>query len=366
MKRQGRSWMRAGLLLAAVAVAAGGWGWAQAPDLSRMDLVLRAVPDGPVALVNGRPVSDRDFRELYVRELDRMELRGMALDDNARVQAGMRILGGLIQTEILLQEAERRKIGVADAELDQAYQKAMKYMQGQLGDGGNLSEEEVLKRAETTREQVRNELRRELLVEKMTETIMKEKGVTVSDADVDKFVKEHQPRGEATRYRIRHLLIKPQTTRGKVTPEDLAKARQKAETALNTIRSGRSFESVTKEVSDGPRKEQGGDLGFLAAQEMPPFIASAVQSLQPGQMSGVIESEAGFHLVQLVEVQEGGAVDVEKLKPRARQLLLAEKGEDVLREFVRAATDKPGVLTIFLRLPETVASAPAGAAGPQR
>jgi len=334
---------------------------AQAPDLSNQDIVLRAVPDGPVASVNGQTVSAQAFIEQYRRDLEQVEARLGKADDATRVQLGLQTLGRLIEDIVLLDEAGRRKLEVPAAELDEAWQKELKILEEQTKKEGQplSSEAELLKRAGTTRDAARAELRRAMLVERMRDRIAEEKGVKVSDAEVDKFVKDNAARFDSSaRYRVRHILIRPASTRGKITEQEKAKARQRAEDALTRIRSGLSFEAVAKEVSEGPRREQGGDMGLLTLAEMGPVISAAVQEMKPGEVSGIVESEYGYHIIQLVETTEGGQLDMTKVKSGVRQAMMTDKAEGAVKDFVKAATEENGSLRVYLRLDRQLANRP--------
>ena len=117
--------IRATLFASLVIVGCSAYG--DAPPLDKMDLVQRSIPDGPVALVDGSPVTRDDFMYLYTTQLSRLarRSRGDEIPDSVRVKIGLRCLGELIEREILFQEAERRGLTVTDAELEAAYDKKM-------------------------------------------------------------------------------------------------------------------------------------------------------------------------------------------------------------------------------------------------
>lgn len=89
-------------------------------------------------------------------------------------------------------------------------------------------------------------------------------------------------------YHVRHILASDEV---------------RAQAALARIRGGENFIAVAREMSeDETTRNSGGDLGFLPKGVMPPEFEAAAYSLQPGEVSGVVQSEFGYHLIQLVEV----------------------------------------------------------------
>lgn len=336
---------------------------AQAPDLNQMDIVLRSVPDGPVAKVGAQTVGARTFAEHYSREIERLSERAGegTVDDAVRIQVALQVLGRLVEDLVLAREAERKGLTVPEAELEKAWQNELSILRQQLKREGQEAsgEADLLKLAGTTREEARADLRRAMLIDRMRERIAKDRGVSVSDAEVEKFVKENAARFDTSaRYHVRHILIRPASARGKVLEADKAKARAKAEQALARIRSGQSFEAVAREVSEGPRREQGGDMGLLTLDEMGPVISAAVKALKPGEVSGVVESEFGYHLVQLVATQAAGELDLGKVRERVRQALLAEKAEKAVRDYVQKATEGDESVEIYLALDRQIALRP--------
>ncbi len=346
----------------AVTLAAAAYG--QAPDLSDMDIVLRSVPSGPVATVNDQSISGREFSEMYRRELERFAARaGRAPDDAERLAAGFGVLGALIENEVLWQEAQRRKLAIPADELQRAWKKEVEITLAQVRDNGPLTEEQLLEKAGTTREEAIEQLRRALLIERVRAEIIEENKVTVSDAEVqaevDKFLKANQGLLDGSpRYHIKHIIIRPDAIRGKSTEQDWEKARKEAEAALGAIRSGRSFDAVAREVSEGPQKERGGDLGMLTVAQLPPFLMPTISQLKPGEISGVVKSDYGFHIVQLVDSAPGEKADIGDIKPRVKQALVMQKGESVVKEFVQKTTERPGVLSVYLSLDRELALRP--------
>lgn len=333
---------------------------AQAPNLELMDIVLKSVPDGPVAIVDGTAVSAQEFKDLYMGEVLRWaQLNpGQDVTDEVRLGIALNGLRTLIEREILYQEAQRRKMTIPETELEAKWNDELESLRkiSSEDSGGNLSESEILKRAGATREEALAELRKALLIEKVREQIMKDKGVSVTDAEVKTWYDEN--RSQTRRPDMMHLkqiFIQGDKTRKDIKSEA---SRSRADDAYKRIQSGQSFEGVAKAVSDGRYKDNGGDWGMRPVNEFPPFIVEAANKLQPGEVSKPIESEYGFHILKLIEVVAGEEVALDKAQPDIRDMLLARKGSEVIREFTSTITADPNRLQVFLDLDRQIEASP--------
>jgi len=242
---------------------------AQAPDLENMDLVLKAVPDGPVAEVNGAMIGADDFKDLYVAQLRRFAQlnRGTPLTDEIRLRVCFDSLRMLFERELLLQGARERGLTVTEEELESAWQERLGRIQeaATAGDDERPTEQDVLDQFRATREEALKELREALLVEKMREVIVDETGAEVTDEEVGEWYAANKSQTRRPDMcRLKQVYVRLPRGRRR-TPEAKAEARERTENALKRIRSGESFESVVRDVSDGSGKvkEEGGDFRVL-------------------------------------------------------------------------------------------------------
>jgi peptidyl-prolyl cis-trans isomerase SurA len=125
--------------------------------------------------------------------------------------------------------------------------------------------------------------------------------VSVSDAEVDLFLAtvDSQSGGEIE-YRLAHILV---LVPEQATPEQTETRVRKVEEAMRQLRSGGDFGQVAATFSDAPDALQGGNLGWRPPARLPTIFTDPVRSLKPGQISGVLRSAAGFHIVKLLETR---------------------------------------------------------------
>jgi peptidyl-prolyl cis-trans isomerase C len=185
--------------------------------------------------------------------------------------------------------------------------------------------------------------RSQVLAQAYINDLQKNLDKLISDADIEQYYKDHPEEFEEVR--ARHILIstKPQ---GEESDDDEAKdksenkpkalteeeARRKAETILDRLRKGEDFAKLAQEFSDDPgSKSKGGDLGYFSRGKMTRAFEEAAFSLKPGQLSGVVQSDFGFHIIK-VEDRHIAPLD-EKTKRRVadklKQLRLEERIEQI-------------------------------------
>jgi peptidyl-prolyl cis-trans isomerase D len=142
-----------------------------------------------------------------------------------------------------------------------------------------------------------------------------------SGARIEQYYKENPARfDKKKRVRARHILVKVDEKAG--APEQDA-AKKKIEAIADRIKKGEDFARVATETSDDPgSKGRGGDLGFFGAGMMAKAFEDAAFKLKPGELSGPVKTQFGWHLIKVEEVQEPEKVPLEKAQPDiARELL---------------------------------------------
>lgn len=134
------------------------------------------------------------------------------------------------------------------------------------------------------------------------------------------------------RIRASHILFLVEET---ATPEDEAEAQAKATQILERVRSGEDFAQLAQEFSEGPSAPRGGDLGyFQKGQMVPPFEAAAF-ALEVGEISELVRTRFGYHVIKLVDRQEAGPVSYDEAAPRIKNVLQQQKLSDRLQALIQ-------------------------------
>lgn len=153
----------------------------------------------------------------------------------------------------------------------------------------------------------------------------------VTDADVEAAYRARRAQFEQpARTRVSHILVRVPATGGSAA-EDQARAR--AEAALQRIRGGEDFATVAREVSeDEGTAARGGDLGLVAAGELVPEVARALQGLGKGELAGPVRSGFGFHVLRVVDTVPGSKKELREVAATLRATLAAEGALRALRD----------------------------------
>lgn len=325
------------LLMGVMFVGAMPMAFGQPPNLDELDIVLKSIHNGPIAQVNGVDIPKSEFVELYNARIAAETRAGGSVPEVDRVRLGIYCLGQVIQREILWQEAQRRKLKVDEAQVKTVLDRTLEGL-SQANPDRKMSQDDVLALAGTSRDEALSEVRKGLLIEKAREVISKENGVSVSDSAVMEYYNEHANRFQRpASIHLKQIYYRVPRVVGDAATVKREESRKKAEASLAKLKQGITFEGLARNESEGPAelRENGGDMGPLPVSELPPVIVEAARHLKPGEVSGVVESQFGFHIIKLVEVLDPEPVDMERAKKMIRAELLKGKSEAAVRAFVQ-------------------------------
>ena len=248
---------------------------------------------------------------------------GSSPDDMKKAQ--LSALDQLIYAELLYQEG----LKAAPADLEKQVEFKMAQNKGKFGSPDEF--ESALKSSGMTEKDLAEISRKDIVITSYIETKIVPT-LTVSDDEVKKFYDENRDRlGDEPQVKASHILIGVDAT---ATPEVKAKAKEKAEAILKALKAGRDFAEAAKADSTCPSKEQGGDLGFFGRGQMVPEFENAAFGLKPGEMSGVVETQFGFHIIKLTDKKGGEIPKFEELKEKIATFLKGQKTQKSVFDFV--------------------------------
>ncbi len=340
----------------AIALLLGAGVFAQAPDLEKMDVVLKSLPDGPVAKVQGRNIGKQEFIRLYRAEFDRVirESGTSEVPTEVRAQLAMAVLRTLVERALLYNEARDRELTVPEERVLKAWEAQFTELAQAFSqkEGQEFTEEEILARlGYSERSQVLSELERALLTEKMRATIIRESEVSIAQDMVEQVFDAQTERfTRPSLLHLKQLYFNPENDSA-----DGGTARERAEDARSRLFAGQSFEAVAKSFSDAPDSARGGDMGRLPADRLPPFMVAAAEQMQPDDISEVLESQFGLHILMLVEKTQSSQTTLAEAEPAIRRGLLAQEGGRVVREHCDALIGNGAEVKVFLELDKNLA-----------
>jgi len=268
--------------------------------------------DRIIAVVNNEVITSQELRARVDQIVRQFSRQGNQLPPQDVLQR--QILERLIVERAQLQLARETSLRVDDGMLERAI--------ARIAENNRLSPQEMraaLERDGVSWSRFRDEIRTEILLTRLREREVDSK-VVVTDAEVENFLTNNPDAFSGVEYHVAHILLRAPEG---ASPEQIARLRQRAETVMARLRSGEDFGRVAAETSDAPDGLSGGDLGWRERDRLPALFADAVRSLQPGQVSPVMRSAAGLHIVKLVESRGGAAAGPQQLEQtHARHILI--------------------------------------------
>ncbi|WP_297910264.1 peptidylprolyl isomerase [Thiomonas sp.] len=178
------------------------------------------------------------------------------------------------------------------------------------------------------------QIRREILIQRLRQRDVAAK-VSVTDQEVDDYLSHMRSlQGQIAPSEQLHLAQIFVPIPEQASAQVVAQARQIIDAAASALRQGRRFEVVAQQFSGGPEATHGGDLGTRPAGEWPDLFVNAVRNLQPGQVSEVIRSPAGFHILELVARQHAAQTQQTAMQAEVREIVLNADGDSARRSAV--------------------------------
>lgn len=266
-----------------------------------------------VAVVNSEPITNNEVRSAMQRVMKDMAQQRQTPPPADELRR--RVLERLINERAQLQTANETGVRVDEAAIDQAEQTVARQNQIDVAE----LRLRVGKDGITTA-QFRNQLRDQLLLSRLHERDV-EGRIRVSEADIDKFIAEQQA-GSSDPFmqelNLANLLV---AVPEKATTEQAAALLLQAQKVLSRIRAGEDFSALVQELSAADRTN-GGQLGLRRADRYPPSFVVATQSLAVGEVSDIVRSGAGYHILKVVERRAPAAPTKVVVQSHARHILL--------------------------------------------
>lgn len=289
------AWVAAGLLT----LAAGG-AWAQR---STSPVVL---VDRVIAVVNSEVITSGEVAERVKAVTQQLRQQGTQLPPADLL--GKQVLERLIMDRLQIQLAKETALQVDDLQLDRTVARVAENNKMSL-----TQFRQVLERDGIAFDRFREELRNEILISRLREREVDNR-IVVTENEIDYYLSQQatSPDKQAE-YNLSHIVLRlPEHA----SPEDVDRQRARAEQVLAQLRQGADFAKLAVGFSDAPDALQGGAMGWRSGDRLPDLFAQVLDGMKPGEVSGIIRSPAGFHLIKLLERRGGAATTVEQTHAR--------------------------------------------------
>jgi len=248
-------------------------------------------------------------------------------DATARQALRDQLLQRLIDNRLQLQQAERDRIVVEDAEIAEQVAEIMK----KLAVTTEVQLEEALKAQGVTLEGVKRRVREQLMVQRVVRRKVTLR-VTVTEQEIDRYLAENREKLETgLSFGAWHILFLPEAGRGE---DGWTVARRRAGEVYALLLGGEDFAEMARKHSDDGSGKDGGALGTLKRGELAPEIEAAILKLQPGEVSAPFRSEVGYHLFKLESKETLVGDGLVQARNQIREILFREKHQARFRDWL--------------------------------
>ena len=267
--------------------------------------------DRVVAVVNKEIITLSELNEAIAAAERQLERQGTRAPERPVLERQM--LERLILQKAQLQLARDSGIRVDDVQLDRAVQRIAEQNRMTLADfRAALEKDGVAFNA------FRGEVRDQIILTRLREREVDDK-IQVSDTEVDLFLEESKAQaGAREEYSVSHILV---SLPDQASPERVQSARAKAEKARADAAAGADFASLAASVSDAPDALRGGAIGWRSAERLPELFTSVLLKMKPGDVSPVLRSSAGFHVLKLIG-RRGAETSAPVTQTKLRHILI--------------------------------------------
>lgn len=247
--------------------------------------------DRIVAVVNEDVITRRDLDDRLKVVSAQLRQQGTPLPGTEVLEK--QVLERMIYTLVQIQFAKETGLRVDDGQLDKALLRIAEDNKISLAQMRATIEKDGVHFAK-----FREDIRDEIVLSRLREREVDNK-ITVADSEVDNLLGSLQLQdGKNEEFDLSHILIRVPE---QVSPEQLRDRRARAEQALAQIRGGADFRQVAASFSEAPDAVQGGAMGWRELARLPTIFAEAVKGMKSGEVSGVLRSPNGLHIVRLNE-----------------------------------------------------------------
>ena len=282
-----------------------------------------------IARVNGESINKTDF-EKAIKNVEGRAGGAVPADQRDRVYRG--VLEQLVAYRLLTQETKARKIEVPDTEIEARIAQIKQQFPSEDVFKKTLAQQNM------TVEQLREDAKSDMQVAKMLETEVNSK-VAVQPQDVDTFYKANPDKfQQGERVRASHILIRTGENADEKAKET---ARTKAADLLKQVKAGKDFAELAKQHSQDPGSAvNGGDLGFFQKGQMVGAFERAAFTLKPGEVSELVETPFGFHIIKVADKQASRTVPIDEVKPQIEQFLQNQQRQQKTQAFIESLKAK--------------------------
>ena len=317
-------------VVAAACTMFGNTGARAAEKTTTSSAVVKASPlPDPVARVNGVAITAADLQKALNAFSKSPAAAQVPPGKDKEVQQFL--LNQMLGAELMYQVAQKTQVKDMDKKTADAVARLKTRFKTEDDYKKGLQEQGMTEQA------LKELIRRNIIIENYIEQVIVPKQ-QVTDAEVKAFYDNNPDTfNQPEQVRASHILI---TVDAKASESDRKKAKDKAESLLKQVKAGVDFAKLAQEQSGCPSSKQGGDLGYFGKGQMVKPFEDAAWALKPGEVSGVVETQFGYHIIKLSEKKPASKMALDDVKAKIADSLKRQKVSEAINATLEEAKKK--------------------------
>jgi peptidyl-prolyl cis-trans isomerase SurA len=248
------------------------------------------VIDAVYVIVNDEVITKREVDNRINEITQRLRAQGTQMPDAENLRR--QVVEAMIAERAQLQMAKEMGVRVDDTTLDRAITRIAENQKVSVQEMRNQLEKQGMGFGQF-REQIRNEIMMQRVIEHEVDSKLQ-----VSDAEIDTYLAaEKAAAADRVEIDLSQILVRiPENA----TPEQIAARKARADEVVRQLRTGADFAKMAATYSDAPDALNGGSVGWRDPDRLPPLFATELRKLKPGQITPVVRTNVGFHILKMV------------------------------------------------------------------
>lgn len=317
----------------------------------------------PIIKVNDGVIGEKTFNEVLEQSYN---MSGQKEEDSDELKSKFiylvhknRVINDLIVRELIQQEAEKRQVKVENSEVDKVIRQIADSMGGEERFKASLALNKI------DEETFRKNIKIDILKKKLVNNVAGESKIT--DEKIKNFYEENKEEKfkHDDEVRASHILIsaseeeiinriKSENSDKKLSEdeleekaeEEMKKAKQKAKDIYKELKANPDkFAEYAKQYSEDPGSaSKGGDLGFFAEEEMVDEFSKAAFSTKPGELSEIVKTQFGYHIIKVVDRKEAGITPLDEIKPHIERYLEGKQKMEAFSKLIKESKESAKIV----------------------
>jgi len=283
------------------------------------------------AKVNGVKIKNTMLDAAVNNFIENQKMLGVDVKEEDKDKLRQDILDELISAELLYQESKKAKLGDLRKNIDEQFENIKKGFQS------DKEFKKILKERGIGQKELKEDIKKGVYIKAFLDGRLYN-NITVTEEEKRQEYEKNKDRLDIPeQVRASHILI---NVAPEASEETKAEAKEKIDGLRKRARSGADFTELAKADSQCPSAAQGGDLGYFKRGDMVKPFEDAAFSLEKDQVSDVVETQFGYHIIKVVDKQLARTLSYNEIKDNMERFLLNQRKKEALDKFVKDLREK--------------------------